>query len=419
MKIKNETCYLSLEDDGISNKDNIRKIIIPEGISVLGTGTIHSLPNLEEIDFPSTLRVISNSAITNCPKLTVSGLRFKNNKFYMENINSIRPSRESKFRDDYYKKMSAIICSEATSFEEKCDIYNQLVLTMHKDAQLEFTKLFLSSFTESNYNLSPLIEKIKDGQILNCADLQIFSILLQKDMNLPIQPIVFSPHNQKLACACIDNTVSVGYISLLWAAERRVQNQKDTIAINTFLLYAIAHEFQHIRQRKNAENINFDSNYLFNQIDYIDSEIQATCDNYEKGYSYSNFHDSSPDEIRADLDAYDILLKMVTSFENLEFKFKMLEFIEKLKLERIKEAHQIDESGNIKIYDYRLNAFEDLLSRNNLSNNEREKLNKLKSLYLNVLKKANNLGIDFFSKEIEYYEISHNKKESINNESTL
>ena len=60
-----------------------------------------------------------------------------------------------------------------------------------------------------------------------------------------------------------------------------------------------------------------------------------------------------------------------------------------------------------------------MLSRNNLSNSEREKLNKLKSLYLNVLKKANNLGIDFFSKEIEYYEISHNKKESINNESTL
>lgn len=403
MEIKNGTYYLTLEDDSISNNSEIRKIVIPEGVSVLGTGAIHALPNLEEIEFPSTLRVISNSAITNCPKLTVSGLKFKNNKFYMEGIKSIRPSKDSKFSEDYYKKMFDLINGKETSFEEKCDIYNQLVLTMEEDTQLKYTKLFLSKFNDENYNILPIINKIKEGEILNCADLQIFGIYLQKNMNLPIQPMFFRPHSQNLACARPNNTVSVGYISLLWAAERKTQNVNDTVATNTFLLYAITHEFQHIRQKKNAENVDFNSNNLLSQLDYIDSEIQTTCDTYEKGYNYSNFHDSSPDEIRADLDAYTFLANIVNSFENFEFKLKMLEIIDKRKLERIKEAHQIDESGNVNVYDYRLNAFEELLNRDNLSDNEREKLNRLKELYLQVLEKTNSLGMDLFSDEIEYY----------------
>ena len=406
MKIENGICYLSSEDDGVSRNDEIRKIIIPEGISVLGPSSIHDLPNLEEIEFPSTLKVISNSAITYCPKLAIKGLKFKSNKFYMEAINSIRPSKNSTFMEDYYKKITALICSEETTFEDKCDLYNQVLLTMREEVQLEFTKLFLSQLSESDYNLLPIINKIKDGKTLNCADLQLFCICLQKNMNLPIHPMVFIPYSQNLACARINGIVSVGYISLLWAAERKMSNIQDmseTAMINIFLLYAISHEFQHIRQRKSAESANFDSMNILNQLDYIDSEIQSTCDTYEKGYNYSGFHDSSPDEIRADLDGYDMLTNIISSLDNFELKSKILELLEKRKLARIKEAHQIDESGNVNVYDYRLRAFEELLSRDNLSDSERKKLNRLKALYLGVLEKANGLGIDLFSDELNYF----------------
>ncbi len=145
------------------------------------------------------------------------------------------------------------------------------------------------------------------------------------------------------------------------------------------------------------------SNDLLSQIDYIDSTIKTTADSFGRGYGYSNFHDLSPDEIRADLDAYDLLISFISSLEPTDTTSRMIAFIEKRKINRIKAAHQIDENGNVAIYDYRVKAFDELFGRDNLSTTEREKLNKLRELYVVVLEDAAKVGIDFFANEIDYY----------------
>ena len=97
---------------------------------------------------------------------------------------------------------------------------------------------------------------------------------------------------------------------------------------------------------------NFNSNDLLSlleQVDYIDSSIQTTSDTYKTGYGYFGFHDYSPDEIRADLDAYDLLLSLINSLKSTDNVSKMTDFIEERKIIRIRNAHQIDENGNMAV----------------------------------------------------------------------
>lgn len=402
-KLVNGTYYLSLEDDGIDSNEEIRKVVIPEGITTLGVCYITRLQNLEEIEFPSTLSLIGGSAITQCPKLTADGLKFKNNNFYLQAPNSINNVGYSPIMKDYKNKMRKVFLDKNTSFEEKCAIYSQIILTMTEEEQMEFSKDFEREFAKNNYNIDFLISKIMNGELLSTADLQCFSLFIQKMMNMQAHPIILQYINTKVACARPDKIVSVGYSSLVSTASRNIPDRNDIVLTNTFMLYAILHEFQHIRQHNNSEGVNFGSNDLLSQIDYIDSTIQTTADSFGRGYGYSNFHDLSPDEIRADLDAYDLLISFISSLEPTDTTSRMIAFIEERKINRIKAAHQIDENGNVAIYDYRVKAFDELLGRDNLSTTEREKLNKLRELYVVVLEEAAKVGIDFFANEIDYY----------------
>ena len=55
--------------DSNSNRNIIKKIIVPEGITILGSCAFCNAVNLETVQLPSTLKVIRNSAFTSCSSL--------------------------------------------------------------------------------------------------------------------------------------------------------------------------------------------------------------------------------------------------------------------------------------------------------------------------------------------------------------
>lgn len=400
-KVDGNTYYASLgevpgdiEDDEIRNK--IERIVIPEGIKVIRGFYVYNFPNLQEIDFPSSLEWIDDSAAVKVKKLSTQGLHFKNEDFAL-----LTPSCLGlDLVEEYVKQQEEAFFSNDTTFEEACSIYNQIIIPYNyfnrSSNENALSQGLLEKFKKTNFDISFIIEKINRGKLLNAADLQCFGFYIQNLMDMPIKPIDIQKYILTICLAGMDGIVSVGYMSLVDKAKREASNISE---VNAFMLFAICHEFQHIYHELNRSK---DSEDLYRRLDYIDSSIQSTSDGYKVGHGYRNFHDISPDEIRADVAAYNIILALFNN-PQLEKSEELIQFITEMKKKRIIKAHEIDEDNVAHVVDYRQKAFDDLLGRENLSEAERTKINELLELYVTIKKEAQAKNIDLFEDTLTWF----------------
>ena len=406
-KIVENVYYASIDENEIKiNPTNIVKIVIPEGVEKIPAWYISDFPDLEIIEFPSTLKSISKSSITRCHKLRASGLKFKNSDFVIQSKTSIKSDESVILLDEYIENIFKAFDSKDISFDEIYNIYNQIVFSMDENQQKRFFIKFKVLFASFNIGLKKIIDKLNSGIILNMADLQCFAILLQQKMSLPSNPTLIEDYNQKICCAGADGLVSVGYESIILSARKKL-NSNNPAAINIYMLYAMCHEFQHIRQKNNSFNIDYNCNDIFKLIDFIDSSLQSTSDLYDMGKTYSKFHDFFPDEIRADVEGYEILISIFDNQNDIIYLNEMIDYIKQKRKDRIIRAHQIN-NNVAEIPDYRLFAFDKLLGRADLSDSERTKVNELKTIYLKTKKKAEIMKIDLFQSTLGWYDENYN-----------
>lgn len=408
-ELRGDTYYISLGEDpsNIENCETIKKIVIPEGVEIIPSCYIIGFNNLEEIYFPSSLKFIDSSAIDG-GKLSIQGLHFNNSNFALLAVNCLGYNVVK----EYVKKKEEEFYSDNSTFEDCYSIYNQIIIPsnfLNHDSNDQLSQHFYERFKDTNFDISFIIDKLNNGEILNIADLQCFGFYLQNIMNLPIKPISMVRDDLKVCSAGIDDTVQVGYGSLLNKSIQEVNDKNNVLEINAFMLYSICHEFQHIRQRLNGDK---DSDNLFKKLDYIDSLIQSTSDAYTSGRGYPNFHDFSPDEIRADIDAYNILLRIFDSFPQLNNTEELTHFIIDRKKERIIKAHEINENKVAHVEDYRQRAFDNLLARDNLSENERTRINELLEIYVNIKREAKLSNIDLFDDTLNWFNMQYLKPEN-------
>jgi hypothetical protein len=61
--------FTSISEELFSNRTDIVKVVLPEGVEIVGDSAFENCTNLEEVIFPSTLKSIGKDAFVNCYNL--------------------------------------------------------------------------------------------------------------------------------------------------------------------------------------------------------------------------------------------------------------------------------------------------------------------------------------------------------------
>ena len=414
IRIEGNTCFIDgrevLNGDKIENSNKITKVVVVEGNDSdfgqdLGGFIIGNLPNLEEIEFPMNITRIKKNSVQDCPKVTSKGLILKNKDCMFDFCTSIRNRANG---DEQMKSIAAerlqVLDDPKSSLEECMIAYNQVVLTVReKQTQMEYSDKLYKVMKNKGYSINNIIDTLNKNKVLSCAELQFFSGFIQEKMGIPRRSIYLEKENSRKAM--IEDKTNIVYVGYNTIIE---DNYNDTEAINAEFLFAIAHEFQHLRQKNNGKDINNINSYedALKAIDYIDEAIPNTKDSRLFG-DYSGYHDLLSDEIRADIDACDLLIDVFSSHPTLKKHY------EDKKLERIKKAHGIGEDGVVTIEDYRMHVLDSLLTEYKLSDKEREKLTILKSKYEKIKEACERKGIDLFKSSLGKIKPSTKQEEKL------
>ena len=407
---ENGVCIIPKEIEIIEyiENDKIKKLVIPEGVKRIGTDGIYC-SNLEQIELPSSLEMIGR---IDFKKLTLENIKFGNKTFVfntwslgnyettIQYANSIAQDIINQIEEISNTKDYSSLISIMKSYNSVCYIISE-----DNQEKLSYLigKLLSQKVDGIEIGEKMMIACFKNNILLNPFIFQYFHFKECENLNLKWIPLIIEELHGNLAHSD-EERITLGYKSLINSKTIMFRKQNldevsmdDNVLINLNAMFVLSHELQHSRQSTNAER----SKDIFDLLDYIDFNVS-------KAIPYKNDHDIRPEEIRADIGAYDSLIAYIERLlpDSLVEKYKQI--IEKIKLGRIEQAHQIDENGNIGVLDYRQRFFKKSLDDTSISDKERSLLSALQERYIQLLNMANSKGIDLYEGSIGYYRSKKN-----------
>lgn len=389
--------------------NRIRKLIIPEGVKIVGTDGIYC-NNLEQIELPFSLERVAKIS---SKKLTLENIKFGNktftidNKWSLGNMETTAQYVNGKLQDLISQIEEILNTKEYSSIISIMKSYNCICYIINKDNQKELSyligKLLSQKINGIEIGEKMMAESFKNNELFTPFLLQYFHFKEFENLNLKWIPLIIEEYHGNLAHSG-EKEITLGYKSLISKSKIMFRGQNlddvsmdDNVLINLNAMFVLSHELQHSRQRANAER----KDDVFDLLDYIDYNVS-------KAVSYNNDHDIRPEEIRADLGAYDSLIRYIERLlpDDLVEKYKKI--IEKVKLGRIEQAHEIDEDGNIGVLDYRQRFFKKSLNDTQISDESKSLLLSLQESYSELLNFACTKGIDLYEGSIGYYKSQKN-----------
>jgi len=382
----------------------IKKIIFPEGVRIIESSSV-MCPNLESIVLPSSLREIGDFGFGK-NKLTNETI-YGSHTFNMgRKCFSVAATQE--YLDAQYELLISYFDQKECNKESIKGFlfgYDRIISHLSREKQDVLSKYLIERLSEKSSGIELghqlLIETLNAPVLLGKGLLQYVSYKECLKQGVDYQPVIFSLNNLKIAVAGIDDRIDCSYEGALNHASKRTDNSVEEI--NCHMIYVVSHEIQHLKQRTRGALGTSVEAELLDRLEYLDSTIQSTSSSYAQGYGYVNFHDDSPDEIMADVCAYDSIAEFILSNSNIQNQDKYMDLLNRRKNERIAKAHGIDELGNVTIPDFRLHAYDGLLSRADLTLDEREKVTKIKETYVVIKEAASSQGIDLYASTIGAY----------------
>ena len=410
---ENGVCVIPEGIDEIKyiENDRIRKLVIPEGVRIIGTDGIYC-PNLEQIELPSSLERIK---IIDSERLTLENIKFGNKTFTMDYNWSlggfkITAQYTHTIAQDLTSRIEeAINTKDYSSIVSIMKLYDSNCWRMNQEDQDKLSyligKLLSQKVDGIEIGEKMLVECFKKDEQLTPFLFQYYHFIECEKLGLKWIPLTIEEVHGNLADSD-EKRITLGYRSLTSKKGIMLRGQNladlpmnDNALINLNAMFVLSHELQHSRQRANGERTEDVSGLL----DYIDFKTT-------KAAPYNNDHDIHPDEIRADLGAYDSLIEHTKRLLPASLGEKYKKIIERIKLGRIEQAHQIDENGNIGVLDYRQRFFKKSLADPGRSDNSRSQLLTLQKKYIELLSIANSKGIDLYEGSLGYYRSKKNVK---------
>lgn len=424
-KVLNEDFELDIDENGVCvipngieiidyiENDKIKKLVIPEGVKIVGRDCIYC-PNLEQIELPSSVEIIGR---IDSRKLTLDNIKFGNKTFIFTKNDSLGNKKttaqyvNSIVQDLINQIEEALNTNDYSSIYSFMKLYSSFCYLIDQNSQEKLSYLIGTLLSkqidgiEIGQNL--MVECFKNNQLFNPFILQYFHFKECENLNLDWIPLIIVDYHGNLAHSD-ERQITLGYKSLLSKNTSMFRNQhldgvsmNDSILINLNTMFVLSHELQHSRQRANGER----KESVFDFLDGIDFKVS-------KAIPYKNDHDIRPEEIRADLGAYDSLIEHIVGLLPDTLVENYRKIIERIKLGRIEQAHQIDANGNIGILDYRQRFFDKSLNDTTISSESRSSLLALQEEYIQLLNVANLNGIDLYEGSLGYY-ISKKNSEDI------
>lgn len=394
--------------DYIEN-DRIKKLVIPEGVKIIGTDGIYC-SNLEQIELPSSLEKIVR---IDAYELTLENIKFGNKTFIIDNSsslgNKVTTARyANSIAQDLIKHIEeSLDTKDYSSIISMMKLYDSVCYIINQDNQEKLSyligKLLSQKVDEIEIGEKLMVECFKNNELLTPFLFQYFHFKECENLNLNWIPLIIEEWHGNLAHSG-EKEITLGYKSLIHKNKVMFRKQNfddvsmdDNVLINLNAIFVLSHELQHSSQLANAER----GEDIFDLLDYIDYNVS-------KAVPYKNDHDIRPEEIRADIGAYNSLIGHIEGLLPNDLVEKYKKIIEKIKLGRIEQAHQIDENGNICVLDYRQRFFEKSLYDTGISDNSRLLLLTLQTKYTKLLNIANSKGIDLYDGSLGYYRIKKN-----------
>ena len=389
--------------DYIEN-DRIKKLIIPEGVKMIGTNGIYCF-NLEQLELPSSLKKVGT---IDSRKLTFENIKFGNKTFAIKSrwslgcietttryVNSIVQDLTSQIEECLKEKNYSSIISIMELYNSFCYLIND---SDQEKLSYLIGKLLSQKVDGIEIGEKLMVECFEKNILFTPFIFQYFHFKECEKLNLKWIPLIIEEYHGNLAHSD-EKRISLGYKSLIHTNKIMFRNQNfddvsmdDNVLINLNSMFVLCHELQHSRQYANAER----GEDIFDLLDYIDCSVA-------KSVPYMNDHDIRPEEIRADMGAYNSLIEYIERLlpDSLVEKYKTI--MEKIKIGRIEQAHQIDENGNIGVLDYRQRFFQKSLDDTEISDKSRSLLLALQEKYNQLLNIANSKGIDLYDGSLGYY----------------
>ena len=404
IRVNDNILYISTTDlpiDG-KNMERITKVIIDESRekhfgSDYGDLGLYNFPNLQYIEFPRNILSVKKRAIANCPKIKFDGLIFKNKDCVIDSAGSIIPTDVI---EDAKKSKLMIFENMDSSIEEYIHTYNLFAFTMTQEEQLKYSIKLCEILEKKGYSISNIADKITNDEILTSADIQMLNIYMRKRMNLPLKPCYITLECNQIGFFDFSNgDIKLGYQTI---ANQKI-NENSIRKSNFMFMYVLCHELHHLKQMKNSDGRSL---AIPKQIDYIDHSLAKVV------WSSYN-HDLQPDEISADLGAYNFLVNYFDEIlPNNDIKNELTNIALERKKERIKKGYCIDDQDRVIREDYRLSSMDELLSSSKITDEKKQIIEDLKKMYLGIKKACTKLGIDLYKYDIDFYYSNETKNKS-------
>lgn len=373
---------------GVSNNASLKQIIVNEGVIKIEGGTFCYLPNVEKVILPKSLKFLGSKGnakvFDNHIEMEMKcNPKFYRNCFANQNEYILNKLEELQERLEKAKTIEEV--------EECLKIYDSLIEHAYMNSELKV------HFDKVTGKVISVLEKEIDGKEIGAIligkyfreDKMLSEALLQYDgykdhKNLGIEecfkPILFGTCRKTSAVIAETGEIIVD-IEALWRKVKKDAQRKEvtTREVNMLMLHTMRHETAHLYFSERAKK----SETMEDKLIAIDKKLIESQDGYSTGNDSWHIakHDCMPEEINADLIAFNLLENDLVEDYNLSENIR--EYIAMHKERRI--AKVVDVYGMEKGTDVRKVIMEEALASDRLSQDEREKVEKIYNEY-NLLK---------------------------------
>ena len=382
-----------VREDAFSGLSNLTEITFGYGVEKIESYAFADLPNLKRIEFPSSLAILSSN-VYGAPVFDDREIDLSLNSYPKFSKNCFGINQTRKYIEKSFNNIETILDS-AKSIEDilpALECYNSVIFHRFylpeelKSKMDETTQRLISKLSkksgEKEIGQILVARQLKNGELLSPALLtyDVYKVAKHLKVEKAFNGISFEAC-LKHAMLVQDSHKIIFDLSTMKSRTKKVLNKENvsTNEENLIILHTLRHEMFHLYQ----EMCSLDSNDIAEQLACLDHIIQLADDGFKTGHQTWHIaeHDNMPDELSADIVAFDMLIADLV--QKYDYDLKSIDELEKLKEKRLIKT--LNHYGLTKHDDYRRAIMEEALNSGRLTESESEKLSKIYNKYLEIV----------------------------------